>query len=73
VFVVTDGKASRREVETAPGSGDRVQILSGLRAGEVVISRGGNAVRDGGELRIVNGPGATAAPAAGGESKGAAK
>jgi membrane fusion protein, multidrug efflux system len=73
VFVVVDGKATRREVETAPGSGDRVQILSGLRAGEVVIARGGNAVRDGADVRVVNGPGAAAAPAAGGEPKGAAK
>ena len=37
VQVVRDGRAVRRLVKTGPARGDRVEILSGLRAGDVVL------------------------------------
>ena len=37
VQVVRDGRAVRRLVKTGPIRGDRVEILSGLRAGEVIL------------------------------------
>ena len=38
VQVVRDGRAVRRLVKTGPARGDRVEILSGLRAGETVLA-----------------------------------
>ena len=40
VFVVQDGKAERRKVMTGIRTEDRVQVLSGLEAGEVVVTSG---------------------------------
>lgn len=37
VQAVRDGRAVRRLVKTGPARGDRVEILSGLRAGEVIL------------------------------------
>jgi RND family efflux transporter MFP subunit len=37
VQVVRDGRAVRRLVKTGPARGDRVEILSGLRAGDVIL------------------------------------
>jgi RND family efflux transporter MFP subunit len=70
VFVVRDGKAARREVETGLNSQGKVQIVSGLQAGEVVVTLGNNNVRDGAEVRVVKGPGAGAAPRQGGAAEG---
>ncbi len=39
VQVVRDGRAFRRLVKTGPAQGDRVEILSGLRAGDVVLAQ----------------------------------
>ena len=38
VQVVRDGRAFRRLVKTGPANGDRVEILSGLRAGDVILA-----------------------------------
>ena len=38
VQVVRDGRAFRRLVKTGPVRGDRVEILSGLRAGDVILA-----------------------------------
>jgi RND family efflux transporter MFP subunit len=62
VFVVKDGKAERRPVETGLTSRGQVEVLSGLEAGETVVTTGNNNVRDGAEVRVVAGPGAGAAP-----------
>ena len=44
VQVVQDGRAIRRLVKTGPVRDDRVEILSGLRAGETVLA---NPIREG--------------------------
>ena len=38
VQVVRDGRALRRLVKTGPARGDRVEILSGLRAGDMILA-----------------------------------
>lgn len=53
VFVVEDGIALRRSVRTGLNSEGRVEILSGLDAGEPVVVAGNNALRDGAEVRVI--------------------
>ena len=75
VFVVENGKAERRTVETGLSSEGRVEIVSGLRVGEAVVITGSNNVRNNADVRVVSGPGG-APPgsrpdsAAGGERRG---
>lgn len=47
VFVLADGKAERRSVQTGARTESRVQILSGLTAGDVVITSGLQQLRPG--------------------------
>jgi membrane fusion protein (multidrug efflux system) len=75
VFVVVNGKAERRTVETGLSSEGRVEVVSGLREGEAVVVTGSNNVRNNADVRVVSGPGgapAGARPAAapGGERQG---
>ncbi len=54
VFVLENGTAVRRTVTTGITSEGRVQIVAGLAAGERVVTRGNNMLRDGMAVRIVN-------------------
>jgi RND family efflux transporter MFP subunit len=58
VFVVEDGKAVRREVRTGMTSEGRVQILAGLAVGDTIVITGGNVLREGMAVRVVNRPAA---------------
>lgn len=69
VFVVKDGTAERRPVETGLTSRGQVEIVSGVEPGEAVVAVGTNNVRDGAEVRVVQGPGA-GAPRPGGAAGG---
>jgi membrane fusion protein (multidrug efflux system) len=60
VYVIDDGKAERRTVQTGMNSEGQVEITEGVQTGEVVVVTGTNNLRDGAEVRIVN---AAAAPA----------
>ena len=51
VFVVRDGRAFRRTVETGLTSEGRVEIVAGLEPGERVVVAGNNALRDGAPVR----------------------
>lgn len=51
VFVVEDGVARLRPVTLGIRSGDRYQVLNGLREGEVVISFGQKTLKDGSAVR----------------------
>ncbi|MFZ1728643.1 MAG: efflux RND transporter periplasmic adaptor subunit [Bacteroidota bacterium] len=57
VFVISDGKAMRREVETGSRTSDRVEILKGLSPGDTVLTTGLMEVKDGDriELQKLNG------------------
>ena len=57
LFVVTDNVARLRQVATGVASGDQVEIVSGLSAGEMVITRGGFNVRDGDRVKVTKGNG----------------
>jgi RND family efflux transporter MFP subunit len=67
-FVVVDGKALRREVETGLVSEGRVEIVSGLGPGDIVVVEGGTTLREGAAVRSVGEP--AAAEAAGDSIRG---
>ena len=52
LFVVESGVARRREVATGTVSGDQVEIASGLKAGEQLVSRGGFNIKDGDKVLV---------------------
>lgn len=53
VFVVEDGKARQKEVITGLEETEIVQILSGLKKGEFLITEGQNSVEEGAEIKII--------------------
>jgi len=54
VFVVNDGKAELREVQTGADAGTNLEILSGLTAGESIVTNGQNNLRPGSKVTIIN-------------------
>jgi RND family efflux transporter MFP subunit len=52
VWVVTDGRARRRDVEAGPVTGERREIRSGVTAGEQVVVAGHEGLEDGTRVRI---------------------
>lgn len=55
-FVVEDGKAFRREVESGLVSKGRVEVVRGLSRGDIVVVEGGTSLREGAQVRIVGEP-----------------
>ncbi|MEP6917177.1 MAG: efflux RND transporter periplasmic adaptor subunit [Acidobacteriota bacterium] len=51
-FVVHDGRVERRAVKTTPASGDQLEIVSGLTAGEQVVVDGPAAMKDGDRVTV---------------------
>jgi RND family efflux transporter MFP subunit len=66
VFTVESGRAMRRSVQTGLTSQGQIEIVSGLERGDTIVVTGGNTLRDGAQVRVVEGPGsgsgATPAP-----------
>ena len=56
LFIIEDGRATRREVRIGGRQPGRVEIVSGLKAGEQVIVEGTQKVREGGEVRVIERP-----------------
>jgi RND family efflux transporter MFP subunit len=52
VFVITDGAARMKQVETGIVSGDLVEIVNGLAVGEQLVVRGGFNLKDGDRVTI---------------------
>lgn len=52
LFVVVGDKAARRAVQTGAISGDQVEIVTGLQAGERYVSRGAFNLRDGDQVSV---------------------
>ena len=52
VFVVNDSRAQRRRVKTGIEDAARIEITEGLRAGELVITRGHIGLADGSALTV---------------------
>jgi membrane fusion protein (multidrug efflux system) len=53
LFVIEDGRATRREVRIGGRQPGRVEIVSGLEVGDQVIVEGTQKVREGGEVRVI--------------------
>lgn len=52
IFVPVNGTASRREVKTGIGNEDFIQISSGLKAGEELITFGLYGLKDGSKIKV---------------------
>lgn len=74
VFVVEDGHALRRAVTVGLASQGRIEMVSGVKAGERVVTVGNNTLQDGALVRIVGaeagGAGADAGARASGDAAG---
>jgi len=53
VFIVRGDRAERRPVRIGQSSGERVEILEGLAAGDMVVVAGADDLREGGTVRVV--------------------
>ncbi|MEK6629708.1 MAG: efflux RND transporter periplasmic adaptor subunit, partial [Acidobacteriota bacterium] len=58
VFVVRGDVADMRMVKTGTSNGVSVEVVSGLQAGEQVVTRGGFALRTGDKVAVAKGEGA---------------
>jgi membrane fusion protein (multidrug efflux system) len=58
VFVLDGDTARRREITTGMTSAETVEVLTGLKAGEQVVTRGGFALEDGARVVVSKGEGA---------------
>jgi RND family efflux transporter MFP subunit len=58
VFVVRGDQADLRVVKTGTSNGVAVEVVSGLQAGEQVVTRGGFALRAGDKVAVAKGEGA---------------
>jgi membrane fusion protein (multidrug efflux system) len=58
VFVIADGKAEKRRIQTGSRQVGHVQVTDGLRAGELVVTEGTQKLRDGAAVRLLEQPGA---------------
>jgi membrane fusion protein (multidrug efflux system) len=56
LYVVEDGKAVRRVVETGFVDGDDTEIVSGVEVEELVVVKGQRQLRDGGQVDVLEGP-----------------
>lgn len=52
VYLVTNGRVERREVKISTRSNGKVEVVSGLQGGEVVITRGVQKVREGQPVKV---------------------
>lgn len=55
VYVVKDGKAEQRIIKLGIQSGNRIEVLEGLKAGEKIVVRGNERLRPGEKVRINSG------------------
>jgi membrane fusion protein (multidrug efflux system) len=75
VFAVRGDRAERRPVRIGESSGERVEILEGLAAGDTVVVAGADELRDGATVRVVRpvGEGANRPTPVGGTASAAAR
>jgi len=64
VFKVQDGKAARVKIETGQRRDSKVEVLSGLAPGDLVVTAGQLKIREGSTVRVVGAEGAKDPPAA---------
>jgi membrane fusion protein (multidrug efflux system) len=56
-YVLKDGKAQRRVVQTGLEASGRVQVVSGVQPGETVVTAGNEKLKDGMEVKVQGGAG----------------
>lgn len=67
VYTIESDKAKFQPVETGLTQEDKVEVVQGLKVGDVVITRGSNLLKDGDPVKVMNGqPGGPGKP--GGQS-----
>jgi membrane fusion protein (multidrug efflux system) len=54
VYVVQDGKAGKRKIQTGQRSVGSVQVTDGLQAGELVVTEGTQKLREGASVEVVD-------------------
>jgi len=70
VYVIADGKAAKRKIQTGQRRVGSVQVTAGLEPGEMVVIEGTQKLRDGASVKVLEATPARAASA--GEAAGAA-
>ncbi len=55
VFVIRDGKAESRNVTLGVATGGRIEVIAGLKAGEVTVVRGNERLRQGSAVKVAAG------------------
>jgi hypothetical protein len=58
VYVTSGSSVERRSIKLGAGMGDAIEVVSGVTAGEQVVTRGGFNVRPGDPIKIVTPEGA---------------
>ena len=53
VFIVEDGLARRRSIQTGYSMGENIEVIEGLSGDETVISLGQTGLKDGAEVTVV--------------------
>jgi membrane fusion protein, multidrug efflux system len=56
-FILKDGKAQRRVVQTGLEAGGQIQVVSGIQPGETVVTAGNEKLKDGMEVKAQGGAG----------------
>jgi membrane fusion protein (multidrug efflux system) len=72
VYVVQDGKASKRKIQTGQRAVGTVQVTDGLQAGEIVVTEGTQKLRDGASVSVTEPIAVTRRSAVAGEGDGPA-
>jgi RND family efflux transporter MFP subunit len=62
VYVIEADKAKFVTVETGLTQEDKVELVSGLKVGDTVITRGSNLIKDGDSVRVMGKPGQPGGP-----------
>jgi len=55
VVVIVDGKAESRRIELGAGVGDRIVVIRGVIAGDMVVTQGQEGLRKGQQVSVVGG------------------
>jgi multidrug efflux pump subunit AcrA (membrane-fusion protein) len=53
VYTIENDTARFRNVETGLTEGEKVEVLNGLKEGEMVVTRGANLLKDGDKVRVM--------------------
>ena len=69
IYVVQEGKASKRKIQTGQRAVGTVQVTDGLQAGEIVVTEGTQKLRDGTSVSVTEPAAAPEVPAAAGDKR----